>query len=293
MTPTQIATAKGCIAQFLTGSSFEDACQSLRPFCYDLQFVTRISDILTVPSEPLTQLEAWSQSEMVKHGKRSTTRSWSVAEDNRLLAGIQKFGSPSGPQWQQIAQFVGNGRTRSQCSQRWTRVLDPRNSQAPWTHEDEQKLIALVKRYGEKAWVKVASEMENRSDVQCRYRYQHLPKSDSTPARAQELPPPQANRLIDPRAPPIYNRVQPPLPVPVTASTPIQPGAAPLPLREINRPLAPRTTVGSLSPASSARKPRTRSWTGASPPGMSKRSSELNRFPFKKTDLWYKQPNDW
>lgn len=102
---------------------------------------------------------------------RRQTRSWNSNEDNRLLMAIHKYGNDN---WNKIALFVGNGRSRSQCSQRWIRVLDPKISKNHWTEEEEALLIDLVKKFGNKNWMKVSLCMGNRSDVQCRYRYKHL-----------------------------------------------------------------------------------------------------------------------
>ena len=115
---------------------------------------------------------------------RRQTRSWNSNEDNRLMMAVHKFGLEN---WSQIASYVGNGRTRSQCSQRWIRVLDPKISKTKWTQEEEKKLLKLVAKYGEKNWMRVSNSLGNRSDVQCRYRYNQLkrkhhnlsiPKSD-------------------------------------------------------------------------------------------------------------------
>ncbi|KAH0787243.1 Myb-like DNA-binding domain containing protein [Histomonas meleagridis] len=102
---------------------------------------------------------------------RKKTRSWTEYEDQRLLAGIHRYGLDN---WLSVSAFVGNGRTRAQCSQRWVRGLDPRISKDRWTEEDEKLLLSLVKKYGSKYWTRIAQEMGNRSDVQCRYHYQQL-----------------------------------------------------------------------------------------------------------------------
>jgi hypothetical protein len=99
---------------------------------------------------------------------RRRTRPWTAAEDQRLLGGIARFGVDS---WQNVATFVGSGRNRAQCSQRWSRGLNPRISKKVWTPDEESQLEALVKEHGEKSWAKIASIMGNRSDVQCRYHY--------------------------------------------------------------------------------------------------------------------------
>jgi hypothetical protein len=81
---------------------------------------------------------------------------------------------------------VGNSRTRSQCSQRWQRGLDPRISRRPWAREEGTALARAVAICGEKAWIRVSQELGNRSDVQCRYRYSQIrkgiaPAVDGTP----------------------------------------------------------------------------------------------------------------
>ena len=93
---------------------------------------------------------------------------WTPSEDAKLIEAVTKLGTNN---WGAIAEYVGNGRTKSQCSQRWDRTLDPTISRDEWTTEETKKLIAAVKKYGTKSWVKVSKEIGTRSDVQCRYRY--------------------------------------------------------------------------------------------------------------------------
>ena len=102
------------------------------------------------------------------------SRSWSAAEDIRLLAGIYRFGLDN---WSSISVFVGNNRTRAQCAQRWSRGLNPRISKETWSPEDEAKLLNYVRQFGEKSWTKIAALIGNRSDVQCRYHYHQITKN--------------------------------------------------------------------------------------------------------------------
>jgi hypothetical protein len=128
----------------------------------------RIAAILRVPDRPIhagfrlesqsTDLSSW----------RRRTRPWTEYEDQRLLCAIHRFGLEN---WTRISKFVGNQRTLAQCAQRWCRGLDPRISRAVWTPEEEQRLIALVERYGIHSWKRVSNALGNRSDAQCRYRY--------------------------------------------------------------------------------------------------------------------------
>jgi hypothetical protein len=113
---------------------------------------------------------------------RQKARPWTPYEDQRLLCGIYKFGIEN---WTVISRFVGNGRSRSQCSQRWYRGLDPTISKFPWSLTEEQTLLGLVSRLGDRSWTRIASKMGNRSDVQCRYKYKQLQKDrvgDTPPA---------------------------------------------------------------------------------------------------------------
>ena len=104
---------------------------------------------------------------------RQKARPWTPYEDQRLLCGIYKFGIEN---WTAISRFVGNGRSRSQCSQRLYRGLDPTISKFPWSLSEKQTLLALVSRFGDRSWTRIASKMGNRSDVQCRYKYKQLQK---------------------------------------------------------------------------------------------------------------------
>lgn len=106
-------------------------------------------------------------------GFRKKARPWTAEEDQRLTNAINANGTEN---WPLVATLVGGDRTRSQCSQRWHRVLDPKISKCNWSREEEQKLLNAVQEYGNKAWTRIATEMGNRSDVQCRFRYKFLLK---------------------------------------------------------------------------------------------------------------------
>lgn len=110
-----------------------------------------------------------------KASRRRRTHSWSASEDNRLIFAIHHDGFGD---WSKVAAFVGNGRTRSQCSQRWHRTLDPRINKNNWSSEDDKKLIEAVQKYGANTWTKVAKYIGARTDVQCRYRYLLIQKHE-------------------------------------------------------------------------------------------------------------------
>lgn len=131
----------------------------------------RLNQIVDIDDFPLPDPGG---SDLNDTGKRKKTRTWTDNEDNRLIMAVYKFGQEN---WNAVAQFVGSGRNRAQCSQRWQRVIDPKISKLPFSEEEDQKLIKLLEKYGPKLWTKVAQEMGNRSDVQCRYRYKQLTSS--------------------------------------------------------------------------------------------------------------------
>lgn len=129
----------------------------------------RINTIIDIPREPICTRRC--HFDPANMSARQKARTWTQYEDQRLLAGMRLFGCDN---WPRIADFVGNGRNRSQCSQRWHRGLNPTIYKGPWTKKEEDELVSLVEKFGEKSWRQIASVFGNRSDVQCRYHYQQL-----------------------------------------------------------------------------------------------------------------------
>jgi hypothetical protein len=172
---SSVVTVRSWIASFLAEHLSYDEFQSLvQAKCGSAAIVDKLQEIVTVSPDPLPEPRTFGPPRVASKSTRNKTRPWCPEEDNRLLAGVRKFGVGPGPIWSAIAKFVGNGRSRSQCSQRWIRVLDPRISKAAWTPQDDRALLDLVAIHGEKSWMKIATELRNRSDVQCRYRYAQL-----------------------------------------------------------------------------------------------------------------------
>ncbi|KAJ1124106.1 hypothetical protein NDU88_002568 [Pleurodeles waltl] len=62
-------------------------------------------------------------------------------------------------------------RSDQQCQHRWTRVLNPDLVKGPWTKEEDQKVIELVKKYGTKHWTLIAKHLKGRMGKQCRERW--------------------------------------------------------------------------------------------------------------------------
>ena len=113
--------------------------------------------------------------QVLSNSQKRRLNPWSHIEDIRLYAGITKYGLDN---WLAISKFVGNGRTRAQCSQRWNRCLDPHLKKCRWTEAEEEKLQELIKKHGLKAWTLISQNLGNRSDVQCRYHYNQMKKQN-------------------------------------------------------------------------------------------------------------------
>ena len=125
-----------------------------------------LSDIIRTSQMGITKKK-------MRNSSKNMGKLWSEREDNKLLYAINKYGFDD---WGKIASFVGNNRTKAQCSQRWCRGLDPNLVKGPWTEEEEAELLRLVGIYGEKNWLKISNEIVKRSDAQCRYHFLQIQK---------------------------------------------------------------------------------------------------------------------
>ncbi|XP_012694000.1 v-myb avian myeloblastosis viral oncogene homolog-like 2b isoform X2 [Clupea harengus] len=92
---------------------------------------------------------------------------WTQEEDDNLRALVQKLGPND---WKRIASYLPS-RTEHQCQHRWFKVLDPDLVKGPWTKEEDEKVIELVKKYGNKQWAMVAKHLKGRLGKQCRERW--------------------------------------------------------------------------------------------------------------------------
>lgn len=191
LSPEDLSRAKEITTSFLEGKiPYPEAASLFFKATGITNPINKIQEIISVPATPLP--DSYGTHETVHNGPRKKTRGWTAVEDMRLLAGVHHYGLD---RWANVAIFVGGGRTRNQCSQRWSRVLDPKISKEVWTKQETEHLLELVDRYGTKCWMKIAAEMGNRCDVQCRYHYlQH--HRDARPNRGPtvriENPQPEA-----------------------------------------------------------------------------------------------------
>ncbi|KAJ8259737.1 hypothetical protein GJAV_G00172850 [Gymnothorax javanicus] len=92
---------------------------------------------------------------------------WTQEEDDNLRNLVQRYGAND---WKTIAGYLPN-RTEHQCQHRWWKVLDPDLVKGPWTKEEDEKVIELVNKYGNKQWAMVAKHLKGRLGKQCRERW--------------------------------------------------------------------------------------------------------------------------
>ncbi len=101
--------------------------------------------------------------------------SWNEREDNVLRKAVETHAQISeNRNWHEIASSLQKdipGRTPSQCSERWNKVLKPGLTKRPWSKEEDSKLADLVKLYGPKRWSLIAMQLKGRIGKQCRERW--------------------------------------------------------------------------------------------------------------------------
>ncbi|XP_008335665.1 myb-related protein A-like isoform X2 [Cynoglossus semilaevis] len=60
---------------------------------------------------------------------------------------------------------------RSEFRQRWPQVKNPDQVKGPWTQDEDEKVVALVQKYGVKRWSLIAKHVHSRNGKQCRERW--------------------------------------------------------------------------------------------------------------------------
>ncbi|XP_058201740.1 transcription factor MYB3R-1-like [Rhododendron vialii] len=115
--------------------------------------------------------------------RRSTKGQWTTEEDEILRNAVERF---NGKNWKKIAESFKD-RTDVQCLHRWQKVLNPELVKGPWTKEEDEVMIELVKKYGPKKWSTIAQHLPGRIGKQCRERWHnHLNPSINKEAWTQE-----------------------------------------------------------------------------------------------------------
>ncbi|XP_024966648.1 transcription factor MYB3R-3-like [Cynara cardunculus var. scolymus] len=92
---------------------------------------------------------------------------WTPEEDETLKKAVGVF---KGKCWKKIAEYFPD-RSEVQCLHRWQKVLNPELIKGPWTQEEDDKIVELVKRYGPTKWSLIAKSLPGRIGKQCRERW--------------------------------------------------------------------------------------------------------------------------
>ncbi|KAL4620284.1 hypothetical protein ACB092_06G142200 [Castanea dentata] len=85
---------------------------------------------------------------------------WSVEEDNKLRAYIQRFGHWN---WRELPKFAGLSRCGKSCRLRWMNYLRPGVKRGNYTEEEERIIIKLHEELGNK-WSMIAASLTGRTD---------------------------------------------------------------------------------------------------------------------------------
>ncbi|KAG2245863.1 hypothetical protein Bca52824_085491 [Brassica carinata] len=78
--------------------------------------------------------------------------------DETLRQAVGRF---NGKSWKKIAEFFPD-RTEVQCLHRWQKVLNPDLIKGPWTQQEDEKIIELVKKYGPAKWSIISNSLPGR-----------------------------------------------------------------------------------------------------------------------------------
>jgi len=109
---------------------------------------------------------------------------WSEEEDQLLLSLIAKFGSDRS--WSNIAENIP-GRTPKQCRERWSLNLDPSINRGPWTMKEDEILLSLHKRLGNK-WAEIRRYLPGRTENGVKSRFKSIQRAFAkTHARKEEM----------------------------------------------------------------------------------------------------------
>uniref|UniRef100_H2XYB1 Transcription factor protein n=1 Tax=Ciona intestinalis TaxID=7719 RepID=H2XYB1_CIOIN len=99
--------------------------------------------------------------------KRNAKTRWSPEEDERLKSLVDKHGVDD---FQKVSSYFTD-RSDIQCLQRWQKVLSPELIKGPWTKDEDELVVELVKKYGPKKWSLISKHLKGRIGKQCRERW--------------------------------------------------------------------------------------------------------------------------
>jgi len=95
-------------------------------------------------------------------------RRWTAEEDQQLKYAVEQRGPRN---WKSISELV-DGRSHTQCLQRWSKVLKPGLIKGHWSNKEDALLTSLFQA-GWDNWTHIAENIPGRTSKQCRERWFH------------------------------------------------------------------------------------------------------------------------
>ncbi|KAI5955043.1 BAS1 [Candida jiufengensis] len=111
--------------------------------------------------------------------RKGARKPWTKEEDIELAKIIQlelnNNNDIDSIDWEKISDLVSPDGTRKSkdCRKRWSNSLDPSLRKGKWTSEEDDLLVKAFEKFGT-SWLKVAQEIEGRTDDQCAKRYMEV-----------------------------------------------------------------------------------------------------------------------
>jgi len=140
--------------------------------------IVTVRNATPATSSQKTEGKAVQPKKVVNRGR------WMKEEDDKLKNLVLAFGEGN---WATVASHFSD-RSEVQCQQRWEKVVNPSLVKGPWTREEDDKVVELVRLHGPKKWTLIARHLNGRIGKQCRERWHnHLnPEINKTPWTDEE-----------------------------------------------------------------------------------------------------------
>jgi len=98
---------------------------------------------------------------------------WSQEEDDKLLMLLEAQGKEKS--WTKIAEHIP-GRTAKQCRERWHLNLDPSINRGPWTKQEDDILLGLHAKIGNK-WAEIKRSLPGRTENGVKSRFKSIQRA--------------------------------------------------------------------------------------------------------------------
>eukprot|EP00516_Mucochytrium_quahogii_P007348 CAMPEP_0203764770 /NCGR_PEP_ID=MMETSP0098-20131031/18033_1 /ASSEMBLY_ACC=CAM_ASM_000208 /TAXON_ID=96639 /ORGANISM=" , Strain NY0313808BC1" /LENGTH=602 /DNA_ID=CAMNT_0050660943 /DNA_START=236 /DNA_END=2044 /DNA_ORIENTATION=- len=104
---------------------------------------------------------------------------WAQEEDDTLLKLMKEYGNEKS--WTKIAEHIP-GRTAKQCRERWYLNLDPTINRGPWTKYEDEVLLSLHSKIGNK-WAEIKRSLPGRTENGVKSRFKSIQRAMSKDPR--------------------------------------------------------------------------------------------------------------